>query len=510
MPAAPRMLVFVVLTWSTISSFVWAQGSPPPIQPLQDRFNPGPPNGGLPAGDSTVQPADQVEFYSVRPGYDLRQTMDFSRLLPAAPDPNYFFSSPFAPLAQLGDGYAVSREVAAVPVFSRLGGTASLGMIYDTGFTDSFTPSGVALDGSSDRRRAGRFQMSGLSDAAVGKLLWDVQAVPNSTSRAQANVELDYVDGELRTRYAFGRLVSGATAVNFGQAVSFAAHNAILPASIIGQVRPVGSLSRERVANFSVTQIVANRIEIGGAIENPGSDFILIDPSNDVKLSRYPTFIGRVRISGENNFDGLQVAALSRGFGLETMAGVEDWAIGWGFSGTARKALNRRNVIYLSASGGEGIGDYIFGAENGAGPISGGLDTIEAYGAFGGLSHLWYQGADDQQLWSNIVIGYSHQDPVDNLMHTADSITQARQAFANVIYRASENVAFGVEYHYLDRRVLDGRSGDNHRIAFVFSVTNAKDPKTPSGYRPSTEDAIPPSGIVVPRDEPGAMYLRSL
>lgn len=434
-----------------------------------------------------------------------RNSVDYTDLLPAAPDPNFFLSSPFAPTGQFADGYATSQSFLGAELYSRIGGSANLAAMYDTGFVDPFTPSGVALDGTMERRKSGSFAMDSTTGNTNGKLIWDVQSRPiGTTAQTQAFLELDYIDGDVAVRNVFGRIVSDVTTINFGQSQTFAAHNAALPTSLVGKVRPVGSLSKEKVTSLSFTRAVTNYVELGFAVENPGADFFLADPMADVKLSRFPTMIGRVRVTGENLWDGLHFAAFTRGFGQENVAGAEDWVYGWGLSGVARKAIGDRNRIYLGASGGEGVGDYIFGVENGAGPTPGGLTTLSAVGAYAGLAHLWNDDCYNGQLWSNFVVGYSYQDAPALLPHTTTSIKRARQAFANLIWQASDNLAFGVEYQYLDRDVRNGLSGDNHRIGFVLMVA------TPSPKTASPSSGNMPSAQSYGERAPGTMYLRSL
>ncbi len=433
-----------------------------------------------------------------------REAVDYTNLLPAHPDPNFFLSSPFAPAGQLGDAYALSqsRSFLGPTLYSRIGGSANLAATYDTGVVSPFTPSGVTLDGSPALRGSGIFDMSAFKNTN-GKLLWDLQTLSTSSgTNSQAFLELDYVDGVVQIRNIYGRIVNEITSINFGVMQSFAAHDAALPTSIIGQVRPVGSLSGMRVASLSITRVVMSRVELGVAIEDPGSDFLLGPPADGVKLSRYPTFVGRIRITGENLWDGIHLAGFTRSFGREEVLGVEDWDYGWGVNCVARKVIGQKHRVYLGAAGGEGVGKYMFGIENAAGPDVIGLSTLTAFGAYAGVSRLWHMDNSGHQLWSNFVAGYSYQGSAAAL--PAESIKRGRQAFANLIYRVNSSLAFALEYHYLDRNVISGAQGDNHRIGFVVSLSS------PSKALPSASSAARMSAADFDAGAYGTMYLRSL
>jgi hypothetical protein len=54
----------------------------------------------------------------------------------------------------------------------------------------------------------------------------------------------------------------------------------------------------------------------------------------------------------------------------------------------------------------------------------------------------------------------------------------AQDAWANVIYKANDNFAFGFQYEYGDRELANGDSGDNHRLSLVASVTTGQKNKS--------------------------------
>lgn len=438
---------------------------------------------------------------------------DQTLLLPAAPDPNYFLSSPSLPVAQLGAAYGLpARFLWTTNLFSRVGGSASLSAIYDTGFIDgNLTPSHVALAGSDASRKSSHFSMSSFD--ATSKLQWDVQLLKSpGTPQTQALVELEVSEETVRARRSYAWIVSDSAPVReivLGLAPSFASDEYALPTSLSRDVVPVGAL-RKNVARLSIGRDFGQYFSAGFGVENPGDDFRTTN-ADDVRLSRYPTLVGRVRCIGLNRWDSLQVAGLVRWFGQENVAREEDWVNGWGVAAVARKMIvANRDFVYLGAAGGDGVGDYIFGIESGAGPGAGGLTALSGFGAYAGLAHVWFGNANCGNLWSNFVAGYSYQGDAAGL--PGDSIRRSRQAFVNLIYQRWLNTAVGIEYHYLDRDVQSGATGNNHRIQFVVMVGTAAPKESETevaalGFAPSAKGYRAP---VVTPSRRGTMSQRRL
>ena len=96
--------------------------------------------------------------------------------------------------------------------------------------------------------------------------------------------------------------------------------------------------------------------------------------------------------------------------------------------------------------------------------------------------------------------------PVDST-----SIRKAQQAYANVIYHGTGNLAYGFEYHYLDREVWSGSSADNHRFMFVLMAGTARADRQPGSTGAEMAQRSTFSEMRdAPVSSPGTMYLKDL
>ena len=241
----------------------------------------------------------------------------------------------------------------------------------------------------------------------------------------------------------------------------------------------VGSPGAPTVIGLRLTRRITDQVASSLGIENPSNRDVFEDNDHISSLSRVPNVIGRVRVIGSNQWDSYQVAALLRPLGYKREADSEQWNYGWGLSALGRNQLNDSTLIYAGVTGGRGIGDYLSGAERAATfrqqPASPqdptfGLTMLTGYGGFAGLSKKWFECEDgNEMLWSNFGYGYSFQDSTSKM--PALSIRKAQEAWCNLVYQQNKKLGYGVEYHFGQRTVRDGRQGLDHRIQFVLSIS---------------------------------------
>ena len=392
-------------------------------------------------------------------------------LMPDAPAPSTLslgFGVPAFNLPAFRDGAAAEAGMEPV-VMLRTSVLADLDVMYDTGYQESFSPSTIALRGTSDARKSGRVNLS----KSLANLTSDVQ-VPSDNVGAQGYLDLDFYEEGVRVRQAFGRvgnLLAGEYWSTFGDW-------AALPRSIIKDKAPAGAIYRPSQALLQYAWTWESGWSIGGAIEQPTtSDFSLIQ-STDVRLQRWPDLVVRLQRQHPDEWGGSQLAVLVRSMGVEDEHHVEHFATGWGVSGTTRFRTWGNDNLRLGAVGGEGIGSYIFGLnayQCAAAPEAGHLRTLPNYGAFIGYQNYW-----TSTIWSNYVYGYALVDPLPGMPATATRQTQ--NAWVDLIWNVKTGVAFGLEYGYGTREARDHSYGDNHQVQVSLQIG------TPAVPQPKAEE----------------------
>lgn len=405
-------------------------------------------------------------------------------LLPPAIDPNDLLLDPFTNPIRMGDARAVQPLTRAADIpggdayVYRLGADVNWSGIYDTGYVAGpWTPLNIALDGSTDAHRQGNF----VQNEFGGKLRFDLQngANPNTDAAlTQGFVEMRYFGQDVSVRRLYGRLLNDdiRLAVDAGKLGSLWYDPQGLPRSIIqGESSPtilVGATGVDNAIGFRLTSFLGDQLQASISAENPDDGDVA---TPDVTLSRWPNLLGRIRYNGLNGWDTYQISGLLRPFGVEDPAiganSNESWEVGWGLSAMAHARVTDDFAFYAGAAGGNGIGTYLTGmqvaAAGGAGMA---VSPLSGLGAFLGLSCRWCESADGTSMvWSNFAYGYSLQE--SNPLLPADTIRKAQEAWCNLLYTASENAAFGVEYHYGQRDVRDGTLGDDHRILIVLQLS---------------------------------------
>jgi len=205
----------------------------------------------------------------------------------------------------------------------------------------------------------------------------------------------------------------------------------------------------------------------------------------------WPSFVGRIRVLGDNDFNSLQLAALARPIGFNDDTFHDRAVTGWGLSAIGRLCNEARtDALYFGLAGGRGIGGYIYGDIRAAYvPAPASIVALDNFGAYVAYQRVWWQSEVTRNLSSNFAYGYVSSGtilPNDN--------RRLHQAWCNLLWNASDNSAFGIEYNYGRREVGDGTNGDNHRIMFVaqFTASTARSQSAEQSYFRSQQSAPRP------------------
>lgn len=390
--------------------------------------------------------------------------------MPPPADPgNLFFNETSLADTNLGAG---SRVPGTALIF-RAALTGNVLMWYDTGRVASgaqFNPATIAVGGS-------RAQGAGFFDLVDfnGQLKFDLNVPVSREEQAQAYLETDFVDGDLRVRHAFGRASFARINVLAGSYWTTWGDEGTIPKSInsingfpagantatgVPQLRFAIPSDCGLVTTFAIQRPLAGGIVLRGA------------PNEDVVLQRYPDLAARLRYF-DGDFFSLSCGALVHIMGRENAADNEDFAAGWGLSAATRFRTGQCGALMLGIVGGEGVGRSIFGlADSFAAAASSSRDLIplNAYGTYVGYQHQW-----TAYMLTTLAYGIAQGD--DAIANFGKTRT-AQDAWANVIYKANDNFAFGFQYEYGDRELANGDSGDNHRLSLVVSVTTGQKDKS--------------------------------
>ncbi|MBC7819702.1 MAG: hypothetical protein IAG10_22700 [Planctomycetaceae bacterium] len=462
-----------------------------------------------------VSPTFTVNPVYLLPAPDLPQDMTLSRM----PDEGRLGQP-----TELGILGLESAEAPGKRPYFRLGGGVVFAAYFDSGFVNNSSDSNlidtatIAIDGTDEARKRGQFFMStNLSSDAPITLLLDSQILDLGPAQGQFLVEANnFRSAEtLQTQQLFVRAWNKQrTSLVLGQADTVFGDAATSPRLLQLNDLPVGFVTRKDRSNTVQIRIdhdLSDAWQIAASIENPQLDDVLYsdtpaDPRE--RLKRWPDFVVRARYIGENGWDSLQVAGLCRSLGFQQDAG-EHFRTGWGISVLGRIANGDQSLrAFAGVSGGRGVGDYINGISLAAtAPDNMQLILADAMGAYAGLERVWLWDADDQsvaQLSSNVGYGYAAVDDNGGFLSSGSLNRKLQMAWGNLVWRVSQNVAFGFEYQYGRREVDNGQSGENHRALFVATLATGGKSQTLSAMAAGAPvpDKMAPQAMMTPLPAP--------
>jgi hypothetical protein len=371
------------------------------------------------------------------------------------------------------------------------------GFFYDTGAFESektdFRPGKIALDGSTDAHRRGRFYFYELPD--------NLQSLPArmqfnaafaeflNADFAQAYVDMMHIgDNTLRGRSAFIRAYAGDDGLLLGKAETAFGDLGSSPMLVATGALPIGAVGIVDEATDAFTSVAQvrytrhwnnDRLETTVSVEENRS-LGDVDYAGEIEHF-WPSVVGRLRVTGDNGFNSFQLAALVRPIWFNDDTFNDHAVTGWGVSAIGRLCNEARtDALYFGVTGGQGIGGYIYGDIRAAYvPTPTSIRTLDNFGAYVAYQRAWAQFDVTRNLSSNLAYGYTSSD-------TTSSTDNRRlhQAWCNLLWNHSDNSAFGIEYNYGRREVGDATSGDNHRIMFVaqFSTDTARKQSSEQSY----------------------------
>ncbi|MHC4434106.1 MAG: DcaP family trimeric outer membrane transporter [Planctomycetota bacterium] len=201
------------------------------------------------------------------------------------------------------------------------------------------------------------------------------------------------------------------------------------------------------------------------------ADFALEQPETEVQngngLRNLPDAV--VRINWHQDWGHLTAAALGRQLVAESTSGTgEDSAFAWGLSLSGElKVPDSKDNFRFQVQGGSGIGRYVFDLGSAPTPqdavyneATAKLSPLEEFGAFGAYQHFW---ADKWR--STLVLGYLRMN--NQAEQPPDELKQTIYAVGNLIYRLYDQLDFGLEYYWGQRKNKDDETGYANRLMFA-------------------------------------------
>ncbi len=178
------------------------------------------------------------------------------------------------------------------------------------------------------------------------------------------------------------------------------------------------------------------------------------DPLPDL-AARYKKTIG------DFNF---QVAGLARKLSAD-VGGEDESTFGWGLDVGGSYALPTGTTLMATASGGDGVGRYIyapFGAPAAFVNDSGDLEAIERWGFIGTISQVL-----TPKLTTNFVYGYAISDAPEDVSYSTDAFHDNSSSLAvNLLYTPVDPLTFGVEFGRVSYETQDSTDADANRVQF--------------------------------------------
>jgi len=196
------------------------------------------------------------------------------------------------------------------------------------------------------------------------------------------------------------------------------------------------------------------------AVENPETTITPFGGGGRIvtDTAYIPDIVARYTHSGD--WGNFVVAGLGRQLSIDTDAGTER-TTGLGLSVSGKFNLGRNDLRWM-VSGGPGIGRYLgLNTANGAVfDAEGDLETIDAYGGFVSYRHFW-----NDQWRSNFTFSTFYADNETDL--TGTGVTkEVYSGLVNLLYQATPQLRFGMEYQHSRREIEAGASGNMDRLQF--------------------------------------------
>ena len=399
-----------------------------------------------------------------------------SELMPGAAHPNLMGENDATPTqtrfgagSRIGDTGFIFRTSLAGSAIST----------YDTGFVDAgetMDPGTIAFGGS-NAHRAGFFNLTG----STANLALDLQKHFSGTLpaeiEAQAYLESQLgANGDLQVRHGYGRADLTNVSLLAGTYWTAWGDEGTLPRSLNMNTTAAGTIYQLGVPQLRLAAVLNNNWLASAAIQAPLVSTIdpafdppgPLDPDPNFVLQRYPDLALRLRyLDPETNYNSFSVGTLVRGLGVETALGDEQIRTGWGVTANGRMMIAEYSAIQGGVVGGRGLAGDIFGLQTFKGVASSDINQLQIQsncGAYMGFTQLF---SDSMQL--NLAYGLARGDST-TAQAPNGSFHKVQNAWANLIYRRTEELSIGLEYHWGENEMA-GLSGGNHRFLLAVQIT---------------------------------------
>jgi len=290
---------------------------------------------------------------------------------------------------------------------------------------------------------------------------------PVTQGRANTVLSIDFNDSvdrpEPRLRIAYGEYVNDehGYGVLAGQTYSTMLDLRAAPETL-DFAGPAG-MWQTRQPLFRFTWALSEGFITEVSIETPeNANYI-----NATRQTRWPDFsvAGTWTVNGEY-LKHFRLSALARDLRAESDIGVEDSEPGWAVAGSAKfglPILGEKDNLKINMHYGDGYGTQIKGGprEGVFDPAGTDLETIEFYGAYGGIQHFW-----SDMIRSNLVYGFVDADNPDFV--SGDTFESTQYFAIDLIWNPFERTEVGAEYLWGELEEENGADGDANRFLLHF------------------------------------------
>lgn len=298
--------------------------------------------------------------------------------------------------------------------------------------------------------------------------IWFRSFTPSSWGNINTYLEMDFYGDPstyaytARLRHAYGSMGN----LLVGQTWTTLLNTSVLP-NILDNGGSAGALSYLRQPLIRWTQpftVGGIPTEFQFALESPRSrirDNVIADSDvfSTPNADRYPDVVARLNFNPD--WGKLSLATLGRQIrNTEPILGRAQAAWGGAVSLAGKINSDDLNSIRFMLNYGNAMGRYAtLNMFEDATLSNGDLQLLNVYSGMISYQHFW---SKDWQ--SNATYGFAH---ADQPISAGNNITnQAQSVHANLLWSPISQTMLGMEYIYGNREVLDGRSGNLHRIQF--------------------------------------------
>lgn len=363
-----------------------------------------------------------------------------------------------------------------------VGANMKLGVCYDWG-NPSDNPQGVSV-GTMEKASPGNSQAFQMT-AQSSNIYFNIIGFPNSAYQAGLFFSLS-LDGEPGNTYKVhaDNVYFRFRDLKLGYTSSLYNDLAADPYTVDGH-GPIASGGHNNIL-INYQKFVSKHVRLGIGIEGPYSDLTYyVPPAPDPDKARITDACLRQRVPdipmyvtyAFNASDHIRLSAIGRVLTYRNLVENRNHsAFGWGLKLTGAASFGK-SVVYGMVQGGKGISSYIQENRNlGLDLVPdmsrpGHLDKPFSWGCILGLQYNWRPN-----LFSTVVYSFmrNYMNPFSNAsdgLPYADRLSYGQYALANLVWRYSRLLQFGVEYLYGQKNTFGRERLSNNRVSLQACVS---------------------------------------